>query len=108
MKKTITHQETCTDADHTGQPRKALVRAGLLGLAAIGTAMFLQWAPAANAQDVQYKKKTVINFEDDTIEGSLKTPDGQYIEAKRAARHKSLIRIRSEFRREVLSSISDL
>ena len=70
--------------------------------------VFALGATAVVAQDVQYKKKTVINFEDDTIEGSLKTPDGQYIEARRKARHKSLIRIRTEFKREVLGSISDL
>lgn len=57
---------------------------------------------------VQYKKKTVINFEDDTIEGDLKTPDGQYLEVRAKMRHRSLIRIRTEFRREVLGSISDL
>lgn len=64
-------------------------------------------APAALAQD-QYKKKTVINFEDDTIEGDLKTPDGEYLEARSKMRHRSLIRIRTTFRREVLGSIADL
>lgn len=69
--------------------------------------------PMAHAQgegdgEVQYKKKTVINFEDDTIEGDLKTPDGQYLEVRARMRHRSLIRIRTEFRREVLGSIADL
>ena len=69
--------------------------------------------PVAHAQgegdgEVQYKKKTVINFEDDTIEGDLKTPDGQYLEVRARMRHRSLIRIRTEFRREVLGSIADL
>lgn len=61
-----------------------------------------------DAEGVQYKKKTVINFEDDTIEGDLKTPDGQYLEVRARMRHRSLIRIRTEFRREVLGSIADL
>ena len=74
-------------------------------------------APAAQAQaeatapggdGVSYQRKTVINFEDDTIEGDLKTPDGKYLEARKKMRHKSLIRIRADFRREVLGSISDL
>lgn len=69
-------------------------------------------SPVALSQEdgagVQYKKKTVINFEDDTIEGDLKTPDGQYLEVRAVMRHRSLIRIRTEFRREVLGSISDL
>jgi hypothetical protein len=57
---------------------------------------------------VTYNRKTVINFEDDTIEGDLKTPDAVYLEARKKMRHKSLIRIRTDFKREVLGSISDL
>lgn len=55
-----------------------------------------------------YQKTTVINFDDETIEGDLKIPDGQYLEVRKTARHASLIRIRTDFRREVLNSISDL
>ena len=66
-------------------------------------------AGAAVAQDgVSYKRKTVINFEDDTIEGDLKTPDQGYVEVRKKMRHRSLIRIRRDFRREVLGSIGDL
>ncbi|MCC7110428.1 MAG: adventurous gliding motility protein CglF [Deltaproteobacteria bacterium] len=57
---------------------------------------------------VAYNRKTVINFEDDTIEGDLKTPDAVYLEARKKMRHRSLIRIRTDFRREVLGSIADL
>ena len=57
---------------------------------------------------VSYERKTVINFEDDTIEGDLKTPDGQYLEVRKKLRHRSLIKIRSDFRREVMSSVADL
>ena len=57
---------------------------------------------------VEYEKKTVINFEDDTIEGDLKTPDAVYLEARKKMRHRSLIRIRTDFRREVLGSVADL
>ncbi len=75
---------------------------------AIAGAAFAQDASPAGADGVSYQRKTVINFEDDTIEGDLKTPDGQYLEARKKTRHKSLIRIRMDFRREVLGSISDL
>jgi hypothetical protein len=57
---------------------------------------------------VAYNRKTVINFEDDTIEGDLKTPDAVYLEARKKMRHRSLIRIRQDFRREVLGSVADL
>lgn len=62
----------------------------------------------AMAQDAIYKKKTVINFEDDTIEGDLKTPDAEYLEARKRMRHASLIKIRDNFRRTVLQSVTEL
>ena len=86
-------------------------RHGLL-IAMFGVAVALAspvFADEANEEaGVRFKKKTVINFEDDTIEGDLKTPDGQYLEVRERMRHRSLIRIRTEFRREVLGSIADL
>lgn len=86
------------------------IRLGLMGL------IVLLLSSAALAQDegvnseggVSYQRKTVINFEDDTIEGDLKVPDGAYVEGRKKARHKSLIRIRTDFRREVLASVADL
>lgn len=85
-------------------------------LLGVTTLMALSAVPAmaqeeegANSEGgVSYQRKTVINFEDDTIEGDLKTPDGQYLEVRKKMRHKSLIRIRTDFRREVLSSVADL
>jgi hypothetical protein len=79
-------------------------------------ALVLSTASLARAQDeganteggVSYQRKTVINFEDDTIEGDLKVPDGAYVEGRKKVRHKSLIRIRTDFRREVLASVADL
>ena len=74
-----------------------LILSGLLGLPAM-----------AQEGGQQFKRKTVINFEDDTIEGDLKTPDGEYLQARGQLRHRSLIRIRTNFRAEVLGSIVDL
>jgi hypothetical protein len=89
------------------------VRLVVLGaVASLATSLLM--SSAAIAQDTvteggaTYNRKTVINFEDDTIEGDLKTPDAVYLEARKKMRHKSLIRIRQDFRREVLGSIADL
>ncbi len=88
------------------------MRARVLAVAAV-----LALAMSAFAQEgkdvvseggVSYNRKTVINFEDDTIEGDLKTPDAVYLEARKKMRHRSLIRIRTDFRREVLGSIANL
>lgn len=50
----------------------------------------------------------VVNFEDDTIQGDLSKPDGEYVEARKKVRHTNLIRIREEFKDKVLQSVSDL
>ncbi|HEX9307063.1 MAG TPA: adventurous gliding motility protein CglF [Anaeromyxobacter sp.] len=57
---------------------------------------------------VEYEKKTVINFEDDTIEGDLKRPDGEYVEARQRVDHSNLIHIREEWRDKVMQSSGDL
>ncbi len=69
----------------------------------------------ASAQDradaqpkVEYEKKTVINFEDDTIEGDLKRPDGEYVEARQKVEHSNLIKIREDWREKVMQSSGDL
>jgi hypothetical protein len=85
--------------------------ASVAGSALLSTGALAQDPNAATKPDASgasYLRKTVINFEDDTIEGDLKTPDGKYLEARKKMRHKSLIRIRKDFRREVLGSVSDL
>jgi hypothetical protein len=80
---------------------------------AIVSLLLLLLAPAAvpaadAAPKVEYEKKTVINFEDDTIEGDLKRPDGEYVEARRKVDHSNLIKIREEWRDKVLQASGDL
>jgi hypothetical protein len=70
-----------------------------------------QGAPAAAgeaAAKVEYEKKTVINFEDDTIEGDLKRPDGEYVESRKKVSHSNLIRIREDWRDKVMQASGDL
>ncbi len=58
--------------------------------------------------DVIYKKKTVYNFEDDTITGDLTRPDQESLTGRRGSRHKSLITVREDFKDKVLESVRDL
>ena len=51
--------------------------------------------PAPVDDNVQYKAKTVYDFEDDMVEGDLQRPDGELIDSVRKAKHSSLIEIRS-------------
>jgi len=70
---------------------------------------------AVNAQEkkqpetrVEYEKKTVINFDDDTIQGDLTRPDGEYVEARKRVNHSNLIKIREDWREKVKQSAADL
>jgi hypothetical protein len=71
-------------------------------------------APAASGQsagsdeNVQYKAKTVYDFEDDMVEGDLQRPDGELIDSVRKAKHSSLIEIRKDFIPEMLKSLEDV
>ena len=78
----------------------------LLLLAAPGAALAQE--AQKPAPRVEYEKKTVINFEDDTIEGDLKRPDGEYVEARRKVSHSNLIQIREDWREKVMQASDEL
>lgn len=63
-------------------------------------------APAAGG--VQYKQKTVYDFDDDTVEGDLVRPDGEFVDSRRGAKHSSLIKIRENFIPEMLKSVEGI
>ena len=85
---------------------------GGMALAAPSTvfAQAAQAAAAAPAADdnVQYKAKTVYDFEDDTVEGDLQRPDGELVSSQKKAEHSSLIEIRKDFIPEMLKSLEDV
>ena len=64
-------------------------------------------APAGD-DNVQYKAKTVYDFEDDTVEGDLQRPDGELVSSQKKAEHSSLIEIRKDFIPEMLKSLEDV
>lgn len=83
----------------------------------LGAALFaavLGSGPMALAQDIGgedgviYKKKTVLSFEDDTIDGDLTRPDHGFIESRKRVRHSNLIRIRENFRDKILGSFVNI
>ena len=57
---------------------------------------------------VVYEKRTEINFEDDTIDGDLKRPDGEYVESRRKVTHSNLIRVREDWREKVMRASGEL
>ncbi len=68
---------------------------------------FAQAKPPAGG-DVQYKSKTVYDFDDDTVEGDLVRPDGDFVDTRKGAKHSSLIKIRENFIPEMIKSAEDI
>ena len=71
-------------------------------------AALLATASFAQDKNVTYKKQTEYSFEDDTIEGDLTKPDGEYVEARKKVKHSNLIKIREEFKDKVMQSVGEL
>jgi hypothetical protein len=93
--------------------RNSLTRfARLAGLTLVALAPLLgaaqEKADAPAGAKVEYEKKTVINFEEDTIEGDLKRPDGEYVESRKRVDHSNLIKIRESWHDKVMQSSGDL
>ena len=62
----------------------------------------------AQEKTIEYAKETVIDFEDDTIQGDLTRPDGAFVDARQNVQHTNLIKVREDFREEVLESVGEL
>ena len=53
-------------------------------------------------KNVKYKKKTEVNFDDATIEGSVKTPDGLSLSSRDQKFDQNFIKIRKHFHDQIL------
>ena len=86
---------------------RTLVLSTLLAVIALPSVPMAQDQPAPKPT-VTYEKRTEINFEDETISGDLKRPDGEYVEARRKVSHSNLIRIRETWRDKVMQASGEL
>lgn len=84
------------------------IRRGWLFAALVALALGVFATATARAEEVVYQKHTVLEFGDDTIEGDLSRPDGQYLESRKRLRHQRLIKVRESFRAEILQSVQEL
>ena len=73
-----------------------------------GTVLAQGRGAAKGGDNVTYKKTTEYSFDDDTIEGDLTKPDGEYVEARNKVKHSNLIKIREEFKDKVMQSVGEL
>lgn len=85
------------------------IAAGLLAFSMLAAGpAFAQDDARGGGDNARYQKTTQIDFEDDTIEGDLSKPDGEYVEARKRVGHEKLIRIREDFKDKVMESVSEL
>ena len=54
------------------------------------------------------RKKTVIDFNDVTVEGELTKPEGSYLQSRSRTRFHSLVRLRDNFNPELQKSADNL
>ena len=79
-----------------------------LSLPAIALGQDNAASSSAEAAAAKAQKRSEFSFEEDTIEGDLSRPDGEYIEALKKVPHSNLIRIREEYRDKVMQSVDEL
>jgi hypothetical protein len=87
------------------RPMKTLLAVAVLCLS---SGAFAQAKKGGDDANVRYNKTTTINFEDDTIEGDLTKPDGEYVEARKKVKHSNMIRVREHFKDKVMQSVGEL
>lgn len=64
---------------------------------------------AAAAEDkVVYKKRTLVDFSDVSIQGELRKPEGDFYGSRKRTRFNKLIRARANFNQEIKASADDI
>jgi hypothetical protein len=96
----------CLRAEYPRLVKRFLQTMMVVGLGLLGSSVAS--AQSSPGSDVVYEENTVLTFGDDTIDGSLSRPDGQYLESRKRLRHERLIRVRRSFRSRLLHSIHGL
>ncbi|MFO7156333.1 MAG: hypothetical protein DIU72_006935 [Pseudomonadota bacterium] len=89
---------------------KRFVMATIAALALVGTAStaLAQETVIREADKVVYKKRTIIDFNDVTLEGELVKPEGSYMHTHRTAKFTTLINYRTSFVPELQKSVDNL
>ncbi len=57
---------------------------------------------------ILYEKKTVIDFNEKTLEGELAKPQGSYLMERRKTQFDSLLWMRRDFKQELTRSVDDM
>lgn len=75
---------------------------------AAGAAFAQEDTVVRQADRTEYKKKTVIDFSDVTIQGELTKPEGSYLLNRKKTNFRSLLKARADFLPELITSTDNL
>ncbi len=90
---------------------------GMSRLVALALTLGGSWLSSTRAAEPQvvqepdktlYKKKTVIDFNDVTLEGELTRPEGSYVINRKKTKFGSLVKLRRDFLPELQRSVDNL
>jgi hypothetical protein len=89
---------------------KRIIALALLSASlAFSSAAFAQEDKVVTEADkTVFKKKTIIDFSDVTIQGELTKPEGSYVLNRKKTSFKSLLKIRANFLPELFNSTDNL
>lgn len=80
-----------------------------LPVLALGLALGLAPKAAAQSPEPQAtERRVVIDMGEDVIEGRLNVPDGMQVHGRNTNKFRSLIQVRTDFRKEILASSGQL
>jgi hypothetical protein len=89
--------------------RKLITMAVLAAAMALSAGAFAQEDKTVQEADkTVFKKKTIIDFSDVTIQGELTKPEGSYVLNRKKTSFKSLLKIRANFLPELVNSTDNL
>lgn len=84
-----------------------VVATTLLFTGAMSSTAFAQEV-VTEGDKTSFKKKTIIDFSDVTIQGELTKPEGSYLLNRKKTNFNSLLKIRGNFLPELFNSIDNL
>ena len=87
---------------------KVLISTSMVLLALPAFAQETEKKIIQEADKVVVRKRTVIDFNDVTVEGELTKPEGSYLMNRNRTRFQSLIRLRDNFNPELQKSADNL
>lgn len=74
----------------------------------IGSALAQDEGSTQAPDKTVFKKKTVIDFSDATIQGELTRPEGSYVNGRKKSNFRSLLKLRANFLPELFNSTDNL